>query len=185
VQIRVFRWRQAGGRDVLEPTTDVVASPPATTLPPGADYLVRVVRTAERPPAQEESYRLLVDELPDRSQRRAGTVAFVLRYSIPLFFGPATGASALSWRVARTPAGYAVEARNAGTRRVRIADLGLRDPRGRSVAARGLLGYVLAGSTMRWRLAGRRDGPAGPHVAITAQDAGGTIRATAPHATPR
>ncbi len=34
----------------------------------------------------EESYRVLVDELPDPSRKKAGTVALVLRYSVPVFF---------------------------------------------------------------------------------------------------
>ena len=33
-QIRVFRWSQVNGEDKLEPTTDVVASPPLTKLSP-------------------------------------------------------------------------------------------------------------------------------------------------------
>src|SRR5689334_20358942 len=35
VQIRVFRWTQVNGKDALDPTTDVVASPPAIKLSPG------------------------------------------------------------------------------------------------------------------------------------------------------
>ena len=36
VQTRVFIWRQSGGAETLEPTTDVVASPPTVKLAPGA-----------------------------------------------------------------------------------------------------------------------------------------------------
>jgi len=41
VQMRVFRWTQQDGIERLEPTSDVVASPPAAKLGPGANYLVR------------------------------------------------------------------------------------------------------------------------------------------------
>ena len=34
VQTRVVRWSQSNGSDVLEPATDVVASPPSVTLAP-------------------------------------------------------------------------------------------------------------------------------------------------------
>jgi fimbrial chaperone protein len=65
VQIRVFRWTQRNGEDAYEATNDVVASPPITKLRPGGENLVRIVRTSKRPVEAEESYRLVVDELPD------------------------------------------------------------------------------------------------------------------------
>ena len=37
VQVRVFRWTQEGGVDRYEPTTAVIASPPATRLAPNVD----------------------------------------------------------------------------------------------------------------------------------------------------
>src|SRR6266481_5415488 len=69
-QIRVFRWSQANGEEKLEPTDDVVASPPMASLAPKADYVVRLVRVTKRPLSEGESYRLLVDELPDAKTPR-------------------------------------------------------------------------------------------------------------------
>src|SRR5215475_15559881 len=51
VQIRVFRWTGMQPEPVLEPTNDVVVSPPAVTLTSGMDYVVRVVRVIKRPVA--------------------------------------------------------------------------------------------------------------------------------------
>src|SRR5215831_17602613 len=48
-QIRVFRWTEVNGEEKLEPTDDVVASPPIARLAPKADYVVRLVRLAKRP----------------------------------------------------------------------------------------------------------------------------------------
>src|SRR5579863_3912889 len=62
-QIRVFQWTQVDGADVLTPTNDVVASPPAASLRADTDYTVRIVRTKKEPVAKEEAYRLLIDEL--------------------------------------------------------------------------------------------------------------------------
>ena len=69
VQTRVYRWSQAAGRESLDPTTNVVASPPIVTLAPKADYTVRIVRTLNQPVHGEESYRILVDQLPDGRQK--------------------------------------------------------------------------------------------------------------------
>ncbi len=74
VQIRVFRWSQADGKENLEPTEDVVASPPAVTLAPNASYVARVVRVTKRPISGEESYRVLIDQLPARRQKRTNSV---------------------------------------------------------------------------------------------------------------
>lgn len=92
-QARVFRWRQLNGEDVLEPTEAVVASPPIVALASRVDYAVRVVRTSRQPVAAEEAYRLVIDELPDASRARSGTVSLVLRHSIPVFFMPENGGS--------------------------------------------------------------------------------------------
>jgi len=43
VQVRVFRSIPAGNGFRLEETRDVVASPPMTTLRPGAENIVRIV----------------------------------------------------------------------------------------------------------------------------------------------
>src|SRR4029079_18185549 len=100
VQIRVFRWSQADGVETLQPTKDVVASPPATSLTPGTDYTIRVLRIAKAPVAGEEAYRIFVDELPSPEPRNPDTVRLVLRYSIPVFFAAETTEQAkVAWGV--------------------------------------------------------------------------------------
>lgn len=154
VQVRVFRWTQADGGDRLEPTRDVAVSPPATRLEPGAQHLVRVVRVAPTAPKGEESYRVLVDEIPDPSTPRPNGVAFVLRQSLPVFFNAtAAGKPSVSWRLVRADKGWAIAARNAGVRRMRVSELNLRDERGVVLEHKaGLLGYILSGAEMRWPL---------------------------------
>src|SRR5438067_10543078 len=48
-QVRVFRWVQVDGQEKLEPTDDLVASPPMAHLGPGAEYTVRIVRVSKQP----------------------------------------------------------------------------------------------------------------------------------------
>lgn len=146
-QIRIFRWTQANGADVLTPTDDVAASPPVASLKPGTDYTVRIVRTSKEPIAQEEAYRLLVDELPEPSQGGAATVNIDLRYSIPVFFTMPGAPSKLSFDLQRS-AKPMIAVSNAGDRRVRLAKLKFVD--GRGLVANfgdGLAGYVLGHSS--------------------------------------
>ena len=86
VQVRIFRSREQGGQTVLEPTQEVVASPPITTLLPGSENIIRVVRVSDQPVQGRETYRLIVDELPDPSAQQAGTVSILVRHAIPVTF---------------------------------------------------------------------------------------------------
>lgn len=151
VQIRVFRWTQKGGVEQLEPTNDVVVSPPSTTLAGNKDYAVRVVRVTKKPVVGEESYRVLVDELPNPANRKAGTVTLVVRYSIPIFFRDQDASPAeVSWGISRSKGTLVLKAKNTGDSRLRLSDLQLTQ-RGRVVGTRnGLVGYVLGGASMQW-----------------------------------
>jgi fimbrial chaperone protein len=183
VQIRVFRWSQANGEESLQPTEDVVASPPAVTLLPGADYVARIVRVAKRPVVAEEAYRLLVDELPDASRVKTGTVKLLVRHSIPVFFGsPERTPPAVDWTVSKQDGRLIVSARNKGGTRLRISALSLRDAGGHKISfGGGLVGYALGQSTMRWAApaSGRKFAVKGS-VSISAQGNEGTINAVAP-----
>src|ERR1700694_5222625 len=48
-QIRVFRWSLVDGQEKLEPTDDVIASPPSVTLTPNGQYIARIARVSKRP----------------------------------------------------------------------------------------------------------------------------------------
>ena len=179
-QIRIFRWTQINGVDSLTPTDDVAASPPAASLRPSTDYTVRVVRTTKEPVAKEESYRLLIDELPGPASGAAASVSIALRYSIPVFFtvpGPAA-APKLSFELQRTNKPVIVVS-NAGDRRVRLAKLKFTD--GKGVVANfgdGLAGYVLGHSSRNFEVPANAKGfGAGGVVSMSAQSDTGPIEA--------
>ena len=85
-QVRVMRWVRDGGDGVLEPTRDVVASPPSLQMAPDQELTIRLVRTITTQVVGEECYRVLVDQLPGASQQ-GQTVTFTIRHSVPLCFG--------------------------------------------------------------------------------------------------
>ena len=151
-QIRVFRWVQSNGEEKLEPTEDLVASPPMAHLGPGAEYTVRLVRVTKQPVAAEESYRLLIDELPDQKAQGNRVINLILRYSIPVFFfQPDAAAPRVQWSVEQRDGKVRVSAVNAGDRHVRVAGLSIRDRNGTSISfGSGLTGYVLGHSGMHW-----------------------------------
>lgn len=168
VQTRVMKWTQEGGRESLDEADDVVASPPMTTLKPGANYAVRIVRTGRAPVAGEEAYRVLVDQLPDADAQKTGAVALVMRHSIPVFLSNGeAGQPQVSWSLGSRNGKLTLRATNSGTRRLRLAQVSLTLADGRKVSfGNGLLGYALAGSTMEW--------PSN----VAATSGGATIKAT-------
>jgi len=182
VQTRVFRWSQVNGNESLELTTDVVASPPTVRLAPHADYTVRIVRTTNEPVRGEESYRVIVDQLPDARRRVGRAINILIRQSIPVFIRAAQVTRANgSWSLASEGGKVVVTASNSGDERLRIASLRLRDTTGSTIDfGNGLVGYALGHSSMSFiaTTPPRGFGAGGP-VAITAESNGGPVHATA------
>lgn len=158
-QVRVFRWSQNEGEDVLAETTDLVASPPFVAVAPGAQQVVRLVRTAAAvdPSAPcEQSFRIVVDELPAADRPDGSGLQYVLRFSVPVYLTtPACAdlAPVLAWRIEQGHDGPALLVANTGQVRAQLADLALVAAGGaRTDVGSGLVGYVLPGQQRRFTL---------------------------------
>jgi len=154
-QVRTYRWTQENGTDVMTPTDALAASPPLLQIGANAEQLIRLVRTSRGTPAAEESYRVLIDELPAPGTPVDNGVTIRLRYSVPVFVEPdaAQASPRLDWRVEPDGTGMRLAVDNRGGRRAQISAVRLVDARGVvHEVTRGLLGYALAGSTRRWPL---------------------------------
>jgi fimbrial chaperone protein len=162
---------------VLEPAEGVAVSPPIAQLKPGGENMVRIVRTSKAPVRGEESYRVVVDELPPTA-RQAITVIMVVRHSIPVFFAdPDASGAAVDWSVKPVSGGYQVTARNRGAKRFKIANLELKSGGGTIAERDGLLGYVLGGSTAQWIVPAR--GRQGGAITIHGESEAGSFDARA------
>ncbi len=163
-QVRIFAWSQDGKDDVLQAVTEgLVASPPMVTIAPLADQLVRVVHTNRIAPTQEQTFRLLIDELPPPQGSAGSSVAeagisFRLRYSIPVFIAPTGMASEarLQWSMKHHDDAWYLAASNQGSTHAQLSAVTLIGKDGtRFEVSAGLLGYALAGSGREWRLPDR------------------------------
>jgi fimbrial chaperone protein len=175
-QIRIFRWTQDGGADVLTPTDDVAASPPLASLRPGTDYVVRIVRTSKQPVVKEEAYRLLIDELPVNSGTAGTAVNVALRYSLPVFFTEPGAPPRLNFDLAQRNNKPVIAVTNAGDRRIRLAKLKFVDRKG-TVASfgEGLSGYVLGHTTRYWDIPASAKGFGGGIASMSAQSDVGAV----------
>jgi fimbrial chaperone protein len=158
LQVRSLSWSQSGNEDQYARQDEVVTSPPIANVDPGERQLIRVIRRDTGTTAAEHSYRLLIDELPppvDPSKPGAASaqLSVQMRYSIPLFTydGEIAAPTLMAHTVVIDGKRYA-EIRNVGQRHARLINLRIQNGAKDFTVTAGLLGYVLAGSTMRWRL---------------------------------
>ena len=163
LQVRIFAWAQQAGENVYAPQNDVDGTPPIVSIAPGERQLIRLTRTTAAPEVAEKPYRIVVDEVPTGTAAAApgASVRFRMRYSLPLFsharpgdakVPPAAPAPLTSWRTPTDAEGRYLEIRNAGGGHARLTDVSFIAGAKQSPIAKGLLGYVLPGASMRWPL---------------------------------
>lgn len=157
IEAEVVRWSQLGDQDPQEPTDDLLVSPPAATIPPGARQTLRLIRRRAEPAGTEASYRLLVTELPNGRTGPRG-ILFEVVHSVPVFVvPPAAGPGHLLWRAERAPeGGWMLVAGNDGGRSLRLHAVAATAGRGQALRLQALwrVPYVLPARERRWRILG-------------------------------
>jgi fimbrial chaperone protein len=154
VQVRVFRWSQQSGKDVFTPTQAIIASPPAALLHGHETYTIRLLRIAPEVAAREESYRLVIDELPPSlgTEDTDRGVQMLLRATVPVFCVTEEAKPRLEWSVWREGDLLHARASNLGNRHARVSDLAITTSAGRISFGPGLNGYVLAGQSQTFEI---------------------------------
>lgn len=155
-QVRVYAWDQRDGQDVLTPAADVVASPPVMEIAARSTQTIRLVRRNGSPAPAEQTYRILIDEIPRNDSAGDSTgVAIRLQYSVPVFVMPADDKAAprLDWTLLRKYGAWVLRVRNDGQLHAQIGATTLKGSGGKDhELSKGLLGYVLPGKVREWRL---------------------------------
>jgi fimbrial chaperone protein len=155
VQIRVVRWSQANGAEELVDTRELLATPPVLQIPANSQQIIRVALRRDPDPAQELTYRVIFEEVPQAAPKDFTGLRVALRLSIPIFVAPAQGkANAdLAWASRWLPNGQLeLAATNNGSGHLQITDFEAQFP-GSLMPLRGVTSkYVLPGSRMSWTL---------------------------------
>jgi len=175
LQIRAFDWNQADSKDDLQPTQNLIISPPVFSLAPGASQVIRVV-SKQAAGSSEIAFRLLIDEIPSAAE--GATINFKFRISMPVFIaanGPAKTQLDYQLRAGK-PARLMVT--NAGNRRSRLLELTLTLPNGKTVKApSGSNPYTLAGVTRQYLIDTETPLATGSKVKLSANSDAGPIDA--------
>lgn len=158
-QTRVLIWSQVAGQDQVNPTRDLVASPSITEIKAGEQQLIRIIRIAPQNTAVEQTYRLLIDELPSAGQADAQTgLQLLLQYSIPVFIQPTDSIAMRNGLTLLNQVNFQYQnqqliVKNNAKSHIRISELTYINPNGERIPLiNGLVGYALAGQSMRWEI---------------------------------
>ncbi|VWX61458.1 putative pili assembly chaperone [Burkholderiales bacterium 8X] len=163
IQVEVMRWRQEDGRDLFEPTRDLVVNPGIFKVAGKGRQIVRVGFQG-KPGEVEGSYRVFLQQLPRAAQDADGGTGVrlqtLLRISIPIFVPPVTEArSDLSWRLVaasgKSPGGsreLSLQVVNRGNEHLQLTQVVVRRPDGTELARSPMSRYVLPGASLAWPL---------------------------------
>lgn len=156
-QIRVFLWQQENGENKLIETKNIIVSPPLTDIPSGQQQLIRIIQPNQKIADTEQSYRLIIDELPGSDgSKNGGAVNFLLRYSLPVFINSPSSAidnAKIDVWIDNSVTPSLLKIRNNNNQHIKLSDVSIVSQGKTVVINKGLLGYVLANNQMQWPLA--------------------------------
>lgn len=161
VQLRSTGWQQINNEDEYSRTSDVFVNPPMAKLAPHSEQTVRFIRISKKPIKEEETYKLIVDELPaDILRRKPGEVSFVARYIMPVFYVPKTKvAPHVTWSAKRSGNKLLLTATNNGNGHLKITAVKFYSGNKELQTVKNFMGYVLKGATMTFTFEGVRSTP--------------------------
>jgi fimbrial chaperone protein len=180
VQLELVSWSQQDGKDVYEPSRELIGTPPIFTVPPGGSQVVRVGLRRAPDPRRELTYRLYLQEVPPPPKADFQGLQVALRIGVPVFVLPALPAKpALQWRVTRTPQGQLkVHLTNSGNAHVQVANFRLAGAGGEAIPAKQVATYVLPGQSREWSIEGATAGfSPGTKLRLSAQTDAGDVDA--------
>jgi fimbrial chaperone protein len=180
VQLETSSWSQTDGQDVLESTSDILATPPILTVPPGASRIVRVGLRRPADPQRELTYRLFLREVPPPQPISQG-LRVALLISMPVFVTPPHIAGPrIEWRAkAMHDGSIQLQARNAGQSHIQLGQLQIvQAGNGADVATRNMADYLLPENGREWTLMTKSAPPPGTLLTVTSMADIGPLKAS-------
>ena len=164
VQLELMGWGQADNNDVYDSTSELLATPPLFTVPPGGSRVVRIGLRRRPDPLHELTYRLYLQEVPPPMDADFRGMRTTLRVGVPVFVAAISQTVPdLKWTTVAEPDGkIKLGLTNSGSEHIKIADLELTADSGgpHSSGVQRVATYVLPGQKREWLL--QMDGPVAP-----------------------
>ena len=183
IQLEVLSWSQEEGKDVLTPTREILATPPIFTIPAGASQLIRIGLRRVPEMQREQTYRIILQELPAPLSSEFNGARMMMRISLPVFVLPKLATKpVLLWKAIRTlDGGLKISLTNNGNAHIQIADFSLSQPgSSQPWQTQKTSEYILPGQSRDWILPAILQNPApavGANIQIFAQTDAGQVEA--------
>ena len=153
VQINVDGWTQDDGKDVYNPTREVLVTPTVVTIPPSAERIIRLGLRRAADPKLELSYRLFLQEVPPPPKPGFQGLIVALRVGLPVFVQPAQAEAAprVAWSAKALPDNkLEITAANEGNGHLQLSEFALSAGGNDAVGSHTGLTYVLPGQRRSW-----------------------------------
>ena len=161
MQADLYTWKQKpDGTDDLALTEDLILTPPILKLAPKARQVVRLARLGPPPAGMQQTYRMIMREVPEARPGNQIQLQVALAFSLPIFISPAGVKRDLQCDVERgAPDMVRAVCANSGNAYAQIRTLEVVDAKGDKVAARDQGGYLLPSIKRSFEIKG-----AGPRI---------------------
>jgi fimbrial chaperone protein len=144
MQAELFSWAQKGGEDDLQPTDDLVMAPPIMKVPARSRQVLRLVRLVP-PTGEEQTYRVLVREVPEASSQGEGVqMRMAIAFSLPIFITPPGAKRQLNCLPVRLDEKLVAQCENTGTAYAQVRSFALLDANEKRVAGEDGPTYFLS-----------------------------------------
>lgn len=179
MQADLYTWKQkADGSDDLVLTEDLILTPPILKLPPRGRQVVRLARLSGPPAAVQQTYRLIMREVPEARENDKLQLQVALAFSLPVFISPPGVKRELQCSLERAAADHVrAVCMNSGNAYAQIRALEVLDARGVKVAARDTGGYLLPAVKRAFDIRGADGKIAGGNVKLQVALDDGTLQA--------
>lgn len=98
IESQLFRWQQINGEEKLTPAPELLVTPAIFKLDGSASQIIRVGIRQPVTTEQEQSYRLILKEIPSLPKPGFQGLNVLLRISIPIFVSKNLASPTLNWR---------------------------------------------------------------------------------------
>nr|WP_274389545.1 fimbria/pilus periplasmic chaperone [Paraburkholderia tagetis] len=153
LQVHAVKWGTDGYDETQVDTDEIILNPPVFTIKPGQQQFLRFGLRSVTQTAKEQSYRLIVDEIPDETSvvENLG-IRTALRVSIPVFINPMQKNERVTWHFVKKDNRYVLVAENGGNVHIKINGFVIVDGSGTPVFRSSNLAYVMPEQRKEWPL---------------------------------
>jgi len=102
IQAHIAAWNANGAEEILSDNDDILLNPPIFKVAGGHTQFLRLGLRHPQPDTREETYRLILEEVPPPPKAGFVGINTLLKISVPIFIKPRVSSPQLAWTLQRT-----------------------------------------------------------------------------------